>query len=86
MVPLDEQQEIRSSTTKIAQNCEKLDCHRRWMMSGTPIFEGIDDLKGELNFLKLEPYAAKLEDGYFDFSIMSHWDARSHHGGLDTLR
>ena len=55
------------------------------MMSGTPIFEGIDDLKGELNFLKLEPYAAKLEDGYFDFSIMSHWDARSHHG-LDTLR
>lgn len=33
------------------------------MLSGTPIFEGIDDLRGELNFLRLEPYAAKLEDG-----------------------
>ena len=39
-VVLDEQQEIRSSTTKIAKNCESLDCCRRWMLSGTPIFEG----------------------------------------------
>ena len=33
-IVLDEQQEIRSSTTKIAKNCEGLDCHRRWMLSG----------------------------------------------------
>ena len=84
-VVLDEQQEIRSSTTRIAQNCESLDCHRRWMMSGTPIFSGIEDLRGELNFLRLSPYAANLEDGFFNFSILSHWDARSLHG-LDTLR
>jgi len=84
-VVLDEQQEIRSDTTRIARNCEGLDCHRRWMMSGTPIFSGIEDLRGELNFLRLSPYAAKLEDGFFNFSILSHWDARSLHG-LDTLR
>eukprot|EP00578_Thalassiosira_sp_NH16_P021382 CAMPEP_0181099756 /NCGR_PEP_ID=MMETSP1071-20121207/12826_1 /TAXON_ID=35127 /ORGANISM="Thalassiosira sp., Strain NH16" /LENGTH=1332 /DNA_ID=CAMNT_0023182433 /DNA_START=29 /DNA_END=4027 /DNA_ORIENTATION=+ len=84
-VVLDEQQEIRSSTTKIAQNCEGLDCHRRWMLSGTPIFEGIQDLRGELNFLRLVPYAAKHEDGFFDFSIMSHWAQQSEHG-LETLR
>jgi len=66
-IVLDEQQEIRSSTTTIAKNCEGLDCHRRWMLSGTPIFEGIDDLRGELNFLRLVPYAAKWEDGFFDF-------------------
>jgi SNF2 family DNA or RNA helicase len=54
-IVLDEQQEIRSSTTKIAKNCESLDCHRRWMLSGTPIFEGIEDLRGELNFLRLTP-------------------------------
>ena len=84
-IVLDEQQEIRSSTTKIAMNCESLICHRRWMLSGTPIFEGIGDLRGELNFLRLTPYAAKWEDGFFDFSIMNHWNHRSKHG-IETLR
>jgi len=84
-VVLDEQQEIRSDTTRVAQNCESLTCHRRWMMSGTPIFSGIEDLRGELNFLRLSPYAAKFEDGFFNFSILDHWNARSVHG-LDTLR
>ena len=62
-VVLDEQQEIRSSTTKIAKNCEQLYCHRRWMLSGTPLFEGVQDLRGELNFLRLVPYAAKVRIG-----------------------
>lgn len=84
-IVLDEMQEIRSSTTKIAKNCESLVCHRRWMMSGTPIFDGIEDLKGELNFLRLDPYAAKLEDGFFDFSILNHWKLHSKHG-LEILR
>jgi len=84
-VVLDEMQEIRSSTTKIARNCDALTCQRRWLVSGTPIFEGISDLRGELNFLCLEPYAAKLEDGFFDFSITNHWNTHSEHG-LETLR
>ena len=84
-VVLDEMQEIRSSTTKIAKNCDNLYCQRRWMVSGTPLFDGIDDLRGELNFLQLEPYAARLEDGFFDFSIMNHWRHQSMHG-LDTLK
>lgn len=78
-------QEIRSSTTKIARNCDGLVCTRRWLVSGTPIFEGISDLRGELNFLRLEPYAAKLEDGFFDFSITNHWNTHSEHG-LETLK
>eukprot|EP00956_Cyclotella_meneghiniana_P002044 scaffold2280_cov68-Cyclotella_meneghiniana.AAC.1 len=84
-IVLDEQQEIRSSTTKIAKNCEGLDCHRRWMLSGTPIFESIEDLRGELNFLRLTPYAARWEDGFFDFSIMNHWKHQSEHC-IETLR
>jgi SNF2 family DNA or RNA helicase len=84
-IVLDEQQEIRSSTTTIAKNCESLVCHRRWMLSGTPIFEGIEDLRGELNFLHLTPYAAKYEDGFFDFSIMDHW--KNHLlSSIETLR
>jgi hypothetical protein len=84
-IVLDEMQEIRSSTTKIAKNCDSLVCQRRWMLSGTPLFDGIDDLRGELNFLRLDPYSANLEDGFFDFSITNHWAQHSIHG-LETLR
>ena len=45
----------------------------------------VEDLRGELNFLRLTPYAAKYEDGFFDFSIMNHWNQHSPHG-LDTLK
>ena len=84
-IVLDEMQEIRSSTSKLAQNCQSLMGRRRWMLSGTPLFESIDDLRGELNFLGLEPFAAANDDGFFKFCIGQHWDAKSHYG-LDALR
>lgn len=67
-------QEIRSTTTKVAKTCEKLDCNRRWMISGTPLFDGIDDLRGELNFLRLVPFSADSEDGFFKFMISEPWE------------
>lgn len=69
-------QEIRSSTTVIAQTCEKLQCNRRWMVSGTPLFESIDDFRGELNFLRLHPFGALCEDGFFDFMITQPWEEK----------
>jgi hypothetical protein len=84
-IVLDEMQNIRSSTTTIAKRCDKLKCQRRWMLSGTPLFDSIEDLKGELNFLSLEPYAAKSEDGFFRFSITSQWKHCCIHG-LETLK
>lgn len=44
------------------------------MLSGTPLFDGIEDLKGELNFLRLEPFSAKTEDGFFKFMVRDNWD------------
>lgn len=84
-IVLDEMQEIRSSTTQISNSCNKLICNRRWMLSGTPLFEGIDDLRGELNFLRLEPFAAALEDGFFEFAIKKQWD-RGHQHAIKTLQ
>jgi SNF2-related domain len=84
-IVLDEMQEIRSSTTAIAKTCERLDCNRRWMLSGTPLFDGIDDLRGELNFLRLEPFSANSEDGFFDFMIAQPW--KDHNPvAIDTLK
>lgn len=44
------------------------------MLSGTPLFDGIEDLRGELNFLEIEPFAAKNEDGFFSFAITQPWE------------
>jgi SNF2 family DNA or RNA helicase len=84
-IVLDEMQEIRSTTTKVAKMCEKLSSSRRWILSGTPLFDGIADLRGELNFLALEPFAAGNEDGFFDFMIQDPWECR-HPRAIDTLR
>jgi hypothetical protein len=54
-------------------------------LSGTPMFEGVDDFRGELCFLRLEPFAGSLDDGFFDFAVKNHWKEQSRHG-LDTLR
>ena len=82
---LDEMQEVRSWNTSISKACQELKSDRRWMLSGTPLWEGIQDFKGELCFLGLEPFAANNEDGFFDFAIANHWEARSKHG-LEILR
>ena len=74
-IVLDEMQEIRSSTSEIAKSCESLLASRRWMLSGTPLFEGISDLRGELNFLGLPPFCANLEDGYFNYAVLNPWIA-----------
>ena len=46
-------QEVSSSSSEKAKQCEKLHAPRRWMVSGTPLSDkgGIKDLRGELFFL-----------------------------------
>ena len=84
-VVLDEMQEIRSNTTSISKNCNSLLAERRWMLSGTPLFEGFGDFRGELCFLRLSPFSFDTEDGFFNFAITQHLEARSRLG-LETLR
>jgi hypothetical protein len=41
------------STNQIAQQCSSLSSEARWMVSGTPLCNKIEDLHGELKFLKV---------------------------------
>ena len=45
-VVLDECQMVRSSTTQLAVACRCLTADFRWMVSGTPLHAGVDDLNG----------------------------------------
>lgn len=76
-VVLDEMQEVRSSTTELARKCERLSTVRRWMVSGTPLYDKISDLQGELYFLRVSPFGAGHEDGFWDHVIGKPWANQS---------
>ena len=86
-IVLDEMQEIRSWTTRLSKVVCRLRSDCRWMLSGTPLLDDINDLKGELCFLGLEPFSATNDDGFFQFAVASHWEYKSMYGlnGLKTL-
>jgi SNF2 family DNA or RNA helicase len=69
-IVLDECQEIKSSTTQVARLCSNLTSSYRWMVSGTPLINKIDDLNGELQFLKVWPFCLlDSEDGFWHKKI-----------------
>lgn len=84
-IVLDEMQEIRSWTTTLSKVVNNLQSDCRWMLSGTPLLDGVTDLRGELCFLGLEPFAANSDDGFFDFAIANHWEEKSRYG-LSVLK
>ena len=76
---LDEMQEVRSWGTMLSKRCEKLPGELRWMISGTPLCTGIDDLLGELSFLRVSPFSAAHEDGFWGRCIKEPWRRRDPH-------
>ena len=52
---LDEAQMVEGSTTRAAEMARKFRAVHRWCVTGTPIQKSIQDLKGLLMFLDMEP-------------------------------
>lgn len=76
-VVLDECQMVRSSTTQLAAACRDLSADFRWMVSGTPLHAGVDDLNGELAFLGVWPFCLSDQtDGFWAHRIARPWAAR----------
>jgi hypothetical protein len=59
-VCLDECQMVREATTNLAKACRDLVSTHRWMISGTPLTTKIDDLNGELQFLRVWPFSLQV--------------------------
>ena len=73
-IVLDECQEIKIATNDIAKLCANLTSERRWMVSGTPLCTTVNDLHGELNFLKVWPFCLpNSEDGFWDLLVHGPW-------------
>ena len=73
-----------SESAELARKCERLAAGRRWMVSGTPLYDKISDLQGELYFLRVSPFGAGHEDGFWRHVIGDPWEARQE-SSLDAL-
>lgn len=84
-VVLDEMQMVSSPNTIVSRRCCGLDAELRWMVSGTPLSDSVDDLNGELRFLRVCPFSlSDKTDGYWEHSIKGPW-ARQDTDALDRL-
>eukprot|EP00177_Eucheuma_denticulatum_P008042 GFKZ01014645.1.p1 GENE.GFKZ01014645.1~~GFKZ01014645.1.p1 ORF type:complete len:1212 (-),score=150.84 GFKZ01014645.1:289-3924(-) len=76
---LDEAQVTRRSSAQVAKDTFNLRSHSRFLMTGTPIVKDLDDLRGELAFLRIWPFTL-LEDGFWEvrirFPFLAHRETR----------
>ncbi|QSL66591.1 hypothetical protein MERGE_000973 [Pneumocystis wakefieldiae] len=55
-VVLDEAHYIKNRHSKTAKACSSLNAKRRWVLTGTPIVNKLEDLFSLIHFLKIEPW------------------------------
>lgn len=56
-IVLDEGHTIRNRNTKTAKSIHELDLRRRWVLTGTPVVNRLDDIFSVVKFLRLEPWS-----------------------------
>ncbi|KAF3991732.1 hypothetical protein FT663_02605 [Candidozyma haemuli var. vulneris] len=56
-IVLDEGHTIRNRTTKTAKSAHELESRRKWVLTGTPVINRLDDIFSIVKFLKLEPWS-----------------------------
>ena len=59
-VILDEGHTIRNPQTRLTKAMLDLEASRRWVLTGTPIQNRLDDLWSVVRFLRLEPFDDKV--------------------------
>ena len=62
-VVLDESHTIASPKPLLSQACIRLSASRRWCVTGTPMGNSVEDLRGQIDFLRLSPWTS---GAYFD--------------------
>ena len=55
-IVLDEGHMIRNANTMFAKACFNLEANYRWVLTGTPIVNGVKDMESYYRFLRLEPF------------------------------
>ena len=79
---VDECQYLKNDTSVLAKNTSAVDAKHVWMLSGTPLTNKLDDLRGELSLLRVWPFTlgTSSDSGWTNFFWEGHvkepWDAK----------
>ncbi|CDF35592.1 unnamed protein product [Chondrus crispus] len=81
---LDEAQVTRRSSAQLARDTFNLRSESRFLMTGTPIVKGLEDLRGELAFLRVWPFTL-FDDGFWERLIYCPFAAQESTAFIDHL-
>mmetsp|Transcript_27766 Transcript_27766/g.60881 ORF Transcript_27766/g.60881 Transcript_27766/m.60881 type:complete len:1570 (-) Transcript_27766:206-4915(-) len=79
---VDECQFLKNDTTVIARAASAINSKHIWMLSGTPLTNKLDDLRGELSLLRVWPFTlgtssdAEWKDHFWTEHVKEPWDSR----------
>lgn len=82
-VVLDEGHNIRNRTTKTTKACYDLQCSRKWLLTGTPIVNRLDDLYSLIKFLELEPWS---NISYWKTFVTTPFENKHYKQALDVVQ
>ncbi|KAH7302966.1 SNF2 family N-terminal domain-containing protein [Stachybotrys elegans] len=80
---LDEAHIIRNMKTSTSLAVCSLKAHSRWAVTGTPVQNGLQDLRGLLHFLQFHPYG---DPHVLDNNIFSHLNGDTRDEGLRRFK
>ncbi|KTW32933.1 hypothetical protein PNEG_04255 [Pneumocystis murina B123] len=82
-VVLDEAHYIKNRLSKTAKACSSLNAKRRWVLTGTPIVNKLEDLFSLIHFLKIEPWGNFV---FWKTFITIPFESKDIPRALNTLR
>jgi len=80
---LDEGHNIRNRNTKMAKAIYELELQRKWVLTGTPIINRLDDLYSLIKFLKLDPWC---NFSYWKTFVTLPFEQKQFSQTLDVIR
>lgn len=82
-VVLDEGHNIRNRMNKTTKACYDISASRKWLLTGTPIINRLDDLYSLVKFLKLEPWS---NISYWNTFVTTPFEKKNYKQALDVVQ
>lgn len=82
-IVLDEGHTIRNRTTKTSKSIHELELRRKWILTGTPVVNRLDDIFSLVKFLKLDPWS---NFSYWKTFVTLPFEQKQFHQTLDVVK
>ncbi|CUS22868.1 LAQU0S07e01948g1_1 [Lachancea quebecensis] len=81
-IVIDEGHTIRNRNTRTSKSLMDLESSRRWILTGTPIINRLDDLYSLIKFMRLEPWS---QVGYWKTFVSDPFEKKNYKSAFDVV-